>query len=184
LNLKILILVCATLFLAILFAACHGESTPEIEVEKLQDIDSYVTSEGYKNVQFGMTADEAIAAYDGDLMRPEFISEEYENCFYLTPNESPEITFMVLSGLVQRIDIDSPEILTETGAGIGMSFQDVESLYPGTARKTNFYTYPLQDLIATLSDKTRAIFEQDDDGMIYTYRVGLLPAVELVEGCL
>ena len=153
-------------------------------------LDSPVTSVGYRNVQFGMTAVQAKAAFDGTLQEPEnfanpdFYTEEDKWCYYLTPEtESPGVFFMVVNGIVQRVDIDASDISTDLGARIGMNFTQVEALYPKFQRKPNFYNYPTQDLIVQLSDKTKAVFEQDRDEIIRTYRVGVMPAIEFVEGC-
>ena len=161
----------------------------DAQTKTLQEAISVVASNGYKNVRFGMTAEEARNAFEGGLEYPEhfdnpdFYSPEDKECYYLSPkNEGDKFGFMVVSGLVQRVDIDSPTIITEHGARIGMEFEDVEALYPNSIRKPNFYTYPTPDLIVKSSDNTQIIFEQNNS-VIYSYRVGVVPAVEFVEGC-
>ena len=154
-----------------------------------QETISVVASNGYKNVRFGMTAEEARDAFEGSLEYPEhfdnpdFYSPEDRECYYLSPKmEDDDVSFMVLSGLVQRIDIDSSNIITEEGAGIGMDLDKIEALYPNSKRKPNFYTYPVPDLIVNLGNDTQIVFEQNN-GVIHRYRIGVIPAIEFVEGC-
>ena len=142
-----------------------------------------VTSQGYKNVTFGMTELEANSAYLGGLEKSDYYDESEKECYYLYPNnidymKEHVVAFMVVSGTIQRIDIGSTKITTERGAKIGMKFEDIEALYPNTERKPNFYTYPDEDLFVLLSSDTKAIFEQNNNKTVSQYRVGKTPAVE------
>jgi len=75
-----------------------------------------------------MTELEANAVFVGGLQRlNNLIEEDDEDCYYLSPKYAgPSVdytfAFMVLSGTVQRIDIASPNIVTERGAKVGMKF--------------------------------------------------------------
>lgn len=185
-------------------AACGGPSKnnkavneeklppdPDVKVqpETLEKIIGVVTPDGYKNVRFGMTAAEAKSVFDGELLEPEhfnnpeFYSIDNKECYYLRPKDTKEaVGFMVVSEIIQRIDVDTPQITTEQGARIGLGFEVVEALYPNSKRKPNFYSYPIPDLIVKLSDESVAIFEQGN-GRVTRYRVGIMPAIEFVEGC-
>ena len=177
----------------------HVEAGDKLQVKPLENFTpeqtkKVVSSIGFESVTFGMTESEANAKFSGGLERPKHLSvpefwEEEKNCYYLYPKNSEstetfEFGLMVESGVIQRIDVGSPNIVTERGAKIGMSFMDIEKLYSKTERKPNFYTYPFEDLIITLDEDTKIIFEQSGDEIVSNYRLGKVPAVEFVEGCL
>lgn len=182
-------------FLMIIFGACSDSQSesdegtiPEIQIisdieDQAQDTPpaQIVSADGFENVRFGMTEAEAISSFNGTLERPEHISDEYKNCYYL---ETSRVAFMVHYGKIDRIDIWTPEIATKEGARVGMNAKSIEDLYPDIQHKPNFYTFPIQDMIVEIYGDTKIIFEQDGDGVIERFRIGKTPAIEFVEGCL
>ena len=145
-----------------------------------------VTFEGFKDIKFGMTESEVIAHSNDKLARPKYLStpeawEDEKNCYYL---ELPGIAFMIYQGTLERIDIWGPDIATDDGAKIGLTATAIETIYPDIHHKPNFYTHPIQDLIWDIDSQTKIIFEQDEAGVISRFRIGKMPAIEFVEGCL
>lgn len=147
-----------------------------------------ISASGFYNISFGMSEVEAISVADIALARPDYLSheeflEDEKDCFYLE-SEELKIGIMILDGTVQRFDVWDSKVVTEKGAKIGMTFEDVETLYSDRRRKPNFYTAPVEDLIVTLNEDTKIIFEQRSNDVIDSFRIGKVPAIEFVEGCL
>ena len=147
-----------------------------------------ISATGFGTISFGMSEAEAVSVANILLARPDYLSQEKfwedeKDCFYLE-SETLKIGVMILDGTVQRFDVWDSYIETEKGAKIGMTFGDVENLYTDTRRKPNFYSAPLEDLIVTLNEDTKIIFEQRSSEFIHSFRIGKLPAIDFVEGCL
>lgn len=145
-----------------------------------------VTNEGYCGVRFNMTGEEASAAYPGGLYDPYDAAKDpdYASCYYLqTSKDNFDVGFMVYEGKVERIDVASASPATAAGAKNGMRFADVAALYPGAKRQPNKYMAPLEDLIVDFGSGAKAVFEQNEGGDVYAWRIGREPAVMLVEGC-
>ena len=160
---------------------------PHDKVDK-NTADTIVTSEGIENIRFGMTEEEAIKASNGKWKRPEYLSvpsfwEEEKNCYYLG-SENSGAALMVYNQEISRIDIWDTKIATETGARPGMDVETIEGLYVNIQYKPNFYSFPIEDLIVKIDEQKKLIFEQDEAGVISSFRIGKMPAIEFVEGCL
>ena len=143
-----------------------------------------VDPDGFCGVKFGMSAEEADAAFPGALVGEPVNDIESEACFYKRrADDDYDVLFMFVDGAFARVDIRSPEIPTVAGAKVGMTLDAVQSLYPGSARKPDFYSAPAENLIVDLGGGSFAIFEEDAAGVVTAYRVGVKPAVDYVEGC-
>ena len=59
---------------------------------------------------------------------------------------------------------------------------EVEGIYPDLKRQPNKFT-SRDDLIVQLSGDVRLVMETDEAGNVASYRIGLPPAVNYVEGC-
>lgn len=141
-----------------------------------------VTAKGLEDITFGMTEEEVKDAFKGVLIKENDAGRE--DCFYLSP-ETIGVSFMIYSGKFQRIDVyDTLDVVTEKGAGIGKSIDAIEKLYPNSHRKPNFYSYPIEDIIVQFDENTKIIFEQGANDIVSHFRLGTLPSVEFVEGCL
>lgn len=143
------------------------------------------TAEGYCGVMFGMSADEARAAYPGGLVGgPDEDPYGNPDCYYLNvAPESYEIGFMVEGGNVMRLDVRAPGVATEAGAMVGMTVDDVVALYPDAELMPNPYTDE-DDIHVDFGDGAKVIFEQEfGEGTIGRYRIGLTPPVDYIEGC-
>jgi len=145
-------------------------------------IKGFITRKGFENIMFGMTEAEIRTAFKAPLFKE--YDPEYPECYYLY-EDNGEISFMIYYGTLQRIDVyNSPDIITNEGAAIGISFKTIEKLYPNSFRKPNFYTYPDENLIVQLDENMKIIFEQSANEMVRHFRVGTIPSIDFVEGCL
>lgn len=149
--------------------------------------DSRVTINGIGPVRVGMTLAEAGAAggvpitLDGVFTDPE--------CQYAWPESGPDgVAFMVSQGRIVRIDVMSEDVLTLSGAHVGMTDQEIMALYPGQIEVSphpylgedgSYLTYVPND---PGDDQYRIVFEANGN-IVTDYRSGQLPQVEYVEGC-
>jgi hypothetical protein len=130
----------------------------------------------------GMTVEEARAALGAELSEP-----ADSQCGYITsPAGPPGVRFMVVDGRVVRVEVRDTTVATDAGARVGDVEERVESLYRGRVRVTpQKYTqghYLTVTPAAPADSQFRLVFETDS-GKVTSYRAGLLPMVEWVEGC-
>lgn len=143
-----------------------------------------VTADGLCGVEFGMTADDARAAHQGELYNMgDSGTGDDQACMYLGPQQGNyDVGYMLVDGTVQRIDVRAPGIATAESVEVGTPATDVTRLYPDVERQPNKYT-SRDDLIVQLSGEAKLVMETDEAGNVASYRIGLPPAVDYVEGC-
>src|SRR5215831_5569867 len=140
---------------------------------------------GVGPVKVGMSPREVSAASAVPLIGD---AQRNTACYYIHPKEWPKgVHFMIINGRIARIDINSSEITTLSGARVGHTEDQVKSIYPGQI-KVQRHTYEEQGHYLTFVpndprySQYRIVFETD--GKVVTrYRAGKLPEVEWVEGC-
>ena len=111
------------------------------------------------------------------------------NCTYATAGGLDGVSFMLIKGIIERVDIRNRRMLTLRGAKIGDSEKRINSLYPDQIKTTS---HPYQSrsgghyLTFFPQDKEdqdyRLIFETSN-GKVNAFRAGRLPAVDYIEGC-
>jgi len=147
------------------------------------DYQSTVSTVGLDAVIFGMTANAAQRAA-GTRFTP--ITPVGE-CYLATPDDAPAgITFWVVAGTVERVDIDTNEITTRSGAGIGNTEGRIIDMFG-----ERIQTSPLPDgsgnLLAYVprdqSDKIFRVMFQSDGERIVRFWSGRLPWAEELGGC-
>ncbi|MBS1265820.1 MAG: hypothetical protein MAG471_01679 [Acidimicrobiaceae bacterium] len=147
------------------------------------DYQSTVSTVGLDTVIFGMTANAAQRAA-GTRFTP--ITPVGE-CYLATPDNAPAgITFWVVGGTVERVDIDTNEITTRSGAGIGNTEGRIIDMFG-----ERIQTSPLPDgsgnLLAYVprdqSDKVFRVMFQSDGEKIVRFWSGRLPWAEELNGC-
>ena len=154
---------------------------PAGPIEAADDDCSTLTPDGICHVEYGMTAEAARAAFDGELYGDQPTDT---SCYYLRPDEGAyTLLYMIVDGSVERIDVSVPGITTPQGAEVGMPLDDVEALYDTTERIPNKYMPDYEDVRVTLGDGMFAVFEEGEGGIVSAYRYGRPPAVDYVEGC-
>ena len=141
---------------------------------------------GYGDMQLGSTVDEARAAWGGELNGAPM---EGTTCHYLWPKwitRPADFAFMMEDGRFVRYDVGTDKETAPGGGKVGMSVEELQKLYGGALKASpHKYTQGGQYLSMDAGDvaPTRLVFEVDAAGKVTSWRVGLSPQVEYVEGC-
>jgi hypothetical protein len=92
--------------------------------------------------------------------------------------------FMVENGLVVRVDIRDRGLTTPSGARIGMAEADVRRLYGDRLRiLPHKYSGGHYLIYVAASDTLRRLVFETEADTVTTWRMGIYPQVEYVEGC-
>lgn len=141
---------------------------------------------GYGDMMLGSTVDEARAAWGGELNGAPM---EGTTCHYLWPKwitRPADFAFMMEDGRFVRYDVGTEKETAPGGGKVGMSVEELQKLYGGALKGApHKYTQGGQYLSMDAGDvaPTRLVFEVDAAGKVTSWRVGLSPQVEYVEGC-
>ena len=141
---------------------------------------------GYGDMKLGSTVDEARAAWGGELNGAPM---EGTTCHYLWPKwitRPADFAFMMEDGRLVRYDVGTDKETAPGGGKVGMSVEELQKLYGGALKGApHKYTQGGQYLSMDAGDvaPTRLVFEVDAAGKVTSWRVGLSPQVEYVEGC-
>ena len=141
---------------------------------------------GYGDMKLGSTVDEARAAWGGELNGAPM---EGTTCHYLWPKwitRPADFAFMMEDGRFVRDDVGTDKETAPGGGKVGMSVEELQKLYGGALKGApHKYTQGGQYLSMDAGDvaPTRLVFEVDAAGKVTSWRVGLSPQVEYVEGC-
>ena len=141
---------------------------------------------GYGDMKLGSTGEEARAAWGGELNGAPM---EGTTCHYLWPKwitRPADFAFMMEDGRFVRYDVGTDKETAPGGGKVGMSVEELQKLYGGALKGApHKYTQGGQYLSMDAGDvaPTRLVFEVDAAGKVTSWRVGLSPQVEYVEGC-
>ena len=141
---------------------------------------------GYGDMKLGSTVEEARAAWGGELNGAPM---EGTTCHYLWPKwitRPADFAFMMEDGRFVRYDVGTDKETAPGGGKVGMSVDELQKLYGGALKASpHKYTQGGQYLSMDAGDvaPTRLVFEVDAAGKVTSWRVGLSPQVEYVEGC-
>ena len=141
---------------------------------------------GYGDMKLGSTVEEARAAWGGELNGAPM---EGTTCHYLWPKwitRPADFAFMMEDGRFVRYDVGTDKETAPGGGKVGMSVEELQKLYGGALKASpHKYTQGGQYLSMDAGDvaPTRLVFEVDAAGKVTSWRVGLSPQVEYVEGC-
>ena len=141
---------------------------------------------GYGDMKLGSTVEEARAAWGGELNGAPM---EGTTCHYLWPkwiSRPADFAFMMEEGRFVRYDVGTDKETAPGGGKVGMSVEELQKLYGGALKASpHKYTQGGQYLSMDAGDvaPTRLVFEVDAAGKVTSWRVGLSPQVEYVEGC-
>jgi len=147
-----------------------------------------ITTGGLGPVRVGMTVAEATKAAGLAIIAPtNSATLASPGCGFARPDGLDGVGFMLVDGVIVRVDIDSGPIATASGAKIGSTEQEIKDLFPDLIEVTehayveggNYLT--LVPTAENLKD-VRVVFETDGQ-VVTSYRAGRTPAVEWVEGC-
>lgn len=188
-----------TVVLALLLAACGGSAekpadslaavpapAPAAETPPSSETNANgITEYGYGALRAGMTYTDANAALKGALKtsaRPEL-----EGCDYVTWEGGPAgLRIMVVENKIARVETSDTTILSGAGARVGDTEDRINSLYPGRVTvMPHKYTdgHYLVVKSANAADTLNLLVFETDKNKVTTFRGGVKPAVEYVEGC-
>ncbi|MFC3714758.1 lectin [Luteimonas soli] len=145
-----------------------------------------VRMDGYGDMRFGMTADEARQAWGGELKGA---GDEAATCYYLTPKwvDIPsDFAFMFENGKFVRYDVGTGREIAPGGGKVGMDADEIRGLYAGRVEETP-HKYVEGGKYLGVKDisggEGKLVFATDGDGKVTSWRVGVPPQVDYVEGC-
>ncbi len=143
---------------------------------------STVSTVGLDTVSFGMTVAEAQEAA-GTVLVP---AGPTGSCYHVVPHDAPEgIVFLVYSGTIERVDINSGPITTRSGVGVGSPETMVTDLF-GDSIEREVRVDGTVDLVFVPSDpgdrNYRVVFNVSG-GEVRAFKSGRLPQVMLDTGC-
>jgi hypothetical protein len=141
--------------------------------------------DGYGDMRFGMTADEAKQAWGGELKGA---PGEGEVCYYLTPVSSPVpsyFAFMVENGRFVRYDVGNDKEVAPGGGRQGMTADEIRALYPGRiVESAHKYVEGGKYLRVKADDGGGVlVFATDAAGKVTEWHAGVAPQVDYIEGC-
>lgn len=108
-------------------------------------------------------------------------------CDYVKWEGGPAgLLVMVVAGRIARVETSDTLLTTAAGARVGDTEARIRSLYPGRVIVTpHKYTdgHYLTVKSANAADSLNFIIFETDKNKVTTFRAGLKPAVEYIEGC-
>ena len=147
------------------------------------DTSSSVSTVGIDRIMFGMTVHDAQVAA-GSRFTP---VTPIGHCYLVVPDDAPPgITFWVVAGTVERVDVDTRTITTRSGAGIGDTEDRIREMFG-----ERIHTTPLPDgsgnLLAyvpkDVADATYRVMFLSNGVQITRLWAGRLPWAEELGGC-
>lgn len=152
---------------------------PAFEGDPEFDSSSSVSTVGIDAVTFGMTVAQAEAALDGTLVPVDGVAEG--DCYLVRPGGGPAgVELAVTLGTIERVDVSAPEITTRSGAGVGMTEDDLFALF-GERLSSTPRSGGGNTVVFTPTDAGdqafRVIFETDGT-QVTSFRSGRVPQVE------
>jgi len=150
--------------------------------------DALARFDGYGDLRFGMTPAQIQQAWGGELRDlPE--PDEADACHYLVPLSSDppsEFAFMVEGGHFVRYDVRNPDQTAPGGGRVGMSVDEIRALYRGGIEEQPHKYVPDGRYLRIKADDGSQgvlVFEVDPAGRVTSWRVGVPPQADYVEGC-
>ena len=147
------------------------------------DAASSVSTVGIDQIMFGMTVHDAQVAA-GSRFTP---VTPIGNCYLVTPDDGQAgLTFWVVAGTVERVDVDTRTITTRSGAGIGDTEDRIREMWPERIHTTllpdgsgNLLAYVPKDV----ADATYRVMFLSNGVQITRLWAGRLPWAEELGGC-
>lgn len=109
-----------------------------------------------------------------------------KGCYIAHRAGQPDIGYLFDGGKLMRIDVRTPGVLADGGGRVGMRIDEIRTLYAGHLTEQPGKYDPNTRLLKVGGDKPGSgglIFETDANGTVTSYRAGLPPALDYVEGC-
>ena len=158
-------------------APIEGLGTPTI------DTSSSVSTVGIDRIMFGMTVHDAQVAAGSQFTPVTPIG----HCYLVVPDDAPPgITFWVVAGTVERVDVDTRTITTRSGAGIGHTEDRIREMF-GERIHTTLLPDGSGNLLAfvpkDVADATYRVMFLSNGVQITRLWAGRLPWAEELGGC-
>lgn len=151
------------------------------------DAEAQASFTGYGDMKLGSTVEEAKLAWGGELKGSAPV--EGSTCYYLSPKwvEKPsDFGFMMEGGKFVRYEIRTDKEAAPGGGKVGMTTEALQALYNNTLQSApHKYVEGGKTLSVAASGvaPSKLVFETDAAGKVTSWRVGLTPQVDYVEGC-
>ena len=145
--------------------------------------------DGYGPLDFGMTAEEARAAWTASALAGQAPADAPDGCFHLSPEgqATPNLlAFMFENDMFVRYSASDAAHEAPGGGRVGMSTEALQGLYGnGLLATPHKYVQGGQYLSvdAAGAPPAKLLFETGADGQATAWRVGVAPQVDYVEGC-
>ncbi|MCY3648334.1 MAG: hypothetical protein F4Y99_14060 [Acidimicrobiaceae bacterium] len=143
---------------------------------------STVSTVGLDEVHFGMTVAAAQQAA-GTVLVP---AGPTGACYHVVPHDAPDgIVFLVHSGTIERVDINSGPITTRSGVGVGSPESMVTDLF-GDRIEREVRVDGTVDLVFVprdAGDQDYRVVFNISEGAVRAFKSGRLPMVMLDTGC-
>ena len=154
-----------------------------VAVAAVADSDWRVRLDGIGPVKIGASVPELSLAIGQPVEVPSEPDEA--GCFFVSSRQVTGLRFMVSSGHVSRVDVDSPSIHTLRGAAVGDSVARIRQLYGPLLEERPAFYGGAPDLFLTYwsHDRTLAVRFETEGGKVSRFYSGKTPEVEYVEGC-
>lgn len=143
-----------------------------------------LTEQGIGPVRVGMTLADVAGATSAGIR---LVGTDSTECSYLSWRDGPPgVLIMAEGGHVVRIDVRNPAIATPEGIKIGSTEAEVQQRYSGRVEVQPHKYSDGHYLVITprepADSNLRIVFETDGK-KVETFRGGLVPQVQYVEGC-
>lgn len=145
--------------------------------------------DGFGPASFGDSAEALRMAWGKDLGTAGL--DNAEACHYLFPQPQPagpsRIAFMIEQGKLVRLDVQADDITAPGGGKVGMNVDQIEQLYPGrVVVQPHKYLYEEGGKylrIGSVDGGIGVLLFETDGKAVTSWRVGVPPQVDYVEGC-
>lgn len=134
---------------------------------------------GYGQVIFGAP----LAAAESRIGKARAPGYAFPGCAYVRFAQYPGVRFMVEDGIVTRADADGA-LANSSGIGLGTTLDRIRQKHPQARIEPHKYDADGHYVILPSADGHAALVFETSGGVVTTFRGGLEPSVEYVEGCL
>lgn len=143
------------------------------------------TFEGYGDLKLGSTAEAAKQAWGGELNSS--TPSEAGACYQLTPKwatDKADVAFMIEGDHFVRYDVTTSKEIAPDGGKVGMTEAELRELYGAKLQAIpHKYVEGGKYLSVEAAGGAKLVFETGADGKVTSWRVGLPPQIDYVEGC-
>lgn len=140
------------------------------------DAGTFASFDGYGATRFGMSEAEVRAAHVGAPLEGD---AAHDGCYMLG---SDDVWYMFDGGRMVRYSATEAGPAGPGGVHVGAMREDVMRAHPNAVEEGHKYVEGGKNLVVTQGDR-RYVFETDAAGIVTKWRVGVVPAIDLVEDC-